>query len=182
MDRKIHKTRPAAPGVSSIATVGKVVGSIPVQLGTDFLAHFSEQLYSSPTKAFEELVANSWDAGARSVWIRFPDSLSDSDASVFVLDDGESMDVSGLRILWQVAHSDKRSRASAHQRPIIGKFGIGKLATYVLANKLTYICKAGDGVIRAVTMDYGSIKAPGKKPSFIQDHCCPVNARLVSGN
>ena len=40
---------------------------------------------------------------------------------------------------------------------MIGKFGIGKLATYVLANKLTYICKAPDGVVRRVTMDYSDI-------------------------
>ena len=40
---------------------------------------------------------------------------------------------------------------------MVGKFGIGKLATYVLANRLTYICKAEDQVIRRVTMDYGEI-------------------------
>ena len=50
----------------------------------------------------------------------------------------------------------KASRYSS-ERQVIGKFGIGKLATYVLANKLTYICKAPDGVIRRVTMDYGDI-------------------------
>ena len=39
----------------------------------------------------------------------------------------------------------------------IGKFGIGKLATYILANEVTYICKADDGIIRAVMMDYREI-------------------------
>ncbi len=74
-----------------------------------------------------------------------------------VLDNGVSMDEEGLRQLWHIAFSPKRGKAMDHGRPIIGKFGIGKLATYVLANKLTYICKASDGTIRRVTMDYGEI-------------------------
>lgn len=51
----------------------------------------------------------------------------------------------------------KKNVKELYGRPVIGKFGIGKLATYVLANKLTYICKAADGVIRRVTMDYASL-------------------------
>ena len=77
--------------------------------------------------------------------------------SLAVIDDGVSMDLNGLRDLWQIGISPKRSedgteKINAGRRPI-GKFGIGKLATYVLARELTYVCRA-DGVIRAVTMDY----------------------------
>src|SRR6202022_3542412 len=46
-------------------------------------------------------------------------------------------------------------------RKRIGKFGIGKLATYQLCNELTYVCKYADGIIRVVTMDYRQID--GKK-------------------
>ena len=161
---------PTPAAAMRIETIGEVVGTIPVQLGGNFLQHFSEQLYSSPHKAFEELIANSWDAGARTVWIRLSPDLNDPGAVVAVLDDGTSMDQGGLSELWQVAYSTKRSKPSPHGRPCIGKFGIGKLATYVLANKLTYVCRAQDGQIRAVTMDYGYFK-PDKngKPVFIED-------------
>ena len=41
-------------------------------------------------------------------------------------------------------------------RDPIGKFGIGKRATYVLAEELTYICRRDEGYL-AVTMDYSRV-------------------------
>jgi hypothetical protein len=141
-----------------IENIGKPKATISVEISARFLEHFSEQLYSSPQKAFEELISNGWDAGASRVDVRIsPNLKSDPMATMAVLDDGVSMDEDGLRQLWHIAFSPKRGKATDHGRPVIGKFGIGKLATYVLANKLTYICKAHDGKIRRVTMDYGEI-------------------------
>lgn len=139
-------------------TIGHTSGdNIPVELSTRFLEHFSEQLYSSPQKAFEELISNGWDAGASRVDVRISPTLNDPQATMCVLDNGVSMDVQGLHQLWRIAFSPKESQPVQNGRSMIGQFGIGKLATYVLANKLTYICKAADGVIRRVTMDYGEI-------------------------
>jgi len=121
------------------------------------LEHFSEQLYSSPQKAFEELISNGWDAGANLVDVRVATDLQAPDATMAVFDNGTSMDLAGLRELWHIAFSPKEGRTVEHGRPLIGKFGIGKLATYVLANRLTYICRATDGVIRRVTMNYGDV-------------------------
>ena len=138
-------------------SVGTKTTDISVEISTRFLEHFSEQLYSSPQKAFEELVANGWDAGADFVDIRIPDDLASKQATIAVFDNGISMDESGLRELWHIAFSPKKDSRIQHGRQMVGKFGIGKLATYVLANRLTYICKAEDQVIRRVTMDYGDI-------------------------
>lgn len=137
--------------------IGHESTKIPVELSTRFLEHFSEQLYSSPQKAFEELISNGWDAGADYVDVRISTDLTDKNATMCVLDNGTSMDAEGLRQLWRIAFSPKKDAPVQHGRAVIGKFGIGKLATYVLANKLTYICKASDGVIRRVTMNYGEI-------------------------
>ena len=137
--------------------IGDQVATIPVELSTRFLEHFSEQLYSSPQKAFEELISNGWDAGADIVDVRVGTDLSAADATLAVFDNGASMDLQGLRDLWRMAFSPKEGRTTEHGRPLIGKFGIGKLATYVLAERLTYICKAHDGVIRRVTMNYGEV-------------------------
>ena len=138
-------------------TIGRAVQKIPVEVSTRFLEHFSEQLYSSPQKAFEELISNGWDAGAEVVDVRISEDLKASGATMAVIDNGTSMDADGLRDLWHIAFSPKRDRPIEHGRPVIGKFGIGKLATYVLARKLTYICKAPDGIIRRVTMDFGTL-------------------------
>ena len=138
-------------------TVGRKVSTIPVELSTRFLEHFSEQLYSSPQKAFEELISNGWDAGADLVDVRVDTDLGARDATMAVFDNGASMDEAGLRELWHIAFSPKQGRRTEHGRPLIGKFGIGKLATYVLAQRLTYICKADDGIIRRVTMNYGDV-------------------------
>ena len=145
--------------VSSVTPddVGKLVAKIPVELSTRFLEHFSEQLYSSPQKAFEELISNGWDAGADIVDVRIAPDLKDPTATLAVFDNGISMDESGLRELWHIAFSPKQNLKTQYGRPVIGKFGIGKLATYVLAERLTYICKAEDGVIRRVTMNYGEV-------------------------
>lgn len=145
--------------IAPIEAIGRQVATIPVELSTRFLEHFSEQLYSSPQKAFEELISNGWDASADVVDVRISDDLRAPGATMALIDNGSSMDETGLRALWHIAFSPKRDRPKQNGRFVIGKFGIGKLATYVLASKLTYICKAADGIIRRVTMDYTVVEA-----------------------
>jgi len=93
------------------------------------------------------------------VWVHVPADLDVADAYMSVIDDGVSMDFKGLKELWQVGDSPKRQLDGEDvvhaNRPPIGKFGIGKLATYVLAEKITFICK-DETKILAVTMDFGS--------------------------
>lgn len=165
-----------APRVRSI---GVQDGQVKVSIGARFLELFSEHLYSSPNKAFEELVANSWDAGASVVHIGVPQNLSEESATVWVLDDGESMDLVGLQMLWAVAKSEKRQRSTTSDRPQIGKFGVGKLATYILARELTCVCKASDGVIRAVAMDYGQF---AENPDVLHLEEIPLSVRRLDEN
>src|SRR5215813_8164281 len=108
-------------------TIGQPSGKIPVELSTRFLEHFSEQLYSSPQKAFEELISNGWDAGADCVDVRISSNLQDPNATLCVLDNGESMDEEGLRGLWRIAFSPKNGIPVQYGRRVIGKFGIGSL-------------------------------------------------------
>jgi hypothetical protein len=157
--------------IKKIDGIGNYAKSINVELSTRFLEHFSEQLYSSPQKAFEELISNGWDAGADFVDIRISENLLDPTATMCILDNGASMDEDGLKELWHIAFSPKRDNPTRFGRSVIGKFGIGKLATYVLASKLTYICKSDDGKIRRITMDYGDIdkKKDAKAETLISD-------------
>jgi hypothetical protein len=160
----------AAAVESAVADIGSSSDQIKVTIGPQFLNLFSEQLYSSPNKAFEELVSNSWDAGATSVYIGVPESLTAPGATVWVLDNGESMDLDGLAALWDVGNSPKSEVSTSNGRPQIGKFGIGKLSTYILAHQLTYICRASDGIVRAVTMDYRRIDGTDDPPKSLHLH------------
>lgn len=165
---------------SNLVTAGNIVDKINVTIGPQFLNLFSEQLYSSPNKAFEELVANSWDAGATVVHIGVPEDLTNDHAIVWVLDNGESMDKDGFVDLWSVAATSKPKISPTNGRLQIGKFGIGKLATYVLAHQLTYICKANDGVIRAVTMDYRRIEQETDAKTKLHIDPLPLEIRCLS--
>lgn len=144
-------TSPASP---AFARAGRETGSINVLLSYRIVELFSEGLYSSPNKAIEELVANSFDAGARRVHVLLSPNLHDQGATIAVIDDGEGMDGDGLKKHWLIGVSDKRSlsRLPGNRNPI-GKFGIGKLATYVLANRLTHITKCG-GSFFSTSMDF----------------------------
>ncbi len=147
---------PKAPTVPpTVSDLGHAVDQIEVVVSGHFLELFSSNLYSSPNKAFEELVSNSWDAGASTTYIRVPVDLAANAATIAILDNGESMDASGLKQLWRVGTSEKPGLKAL--RAQIGKFGIGKLSTYLLAERLTYICRAKDGIVRSVEMNYNDI-------------------------
>src|SRR5260370_11812647 len=149
VEEHLEREPPAEPPVeiepADFVAGGTQLDTIAVNINFGIIEQFSEGLYSSPNKTFEELVTNSYDAGATSVWVRIPDDLANASAIIAVIDNGESMDLGGLRGLWQIVDSTRRSRppARAGRKPV-GKFGIGKLATYVLANELTYVCKRED--------------------------------------
>src|SRR2546421_3153197 len=94
------------------STVGKETEKIDVRLSYRIVRLFSEGLYASPNKAIEELVANSFDAGALRVSIFLPADFHEQRATIAVLDDGEGMDARGLKRHWLIGKSDKRDLAS----------------------------------------------------------------------
>ena len=143
--------------LAAVRSTGQEVDEFPIAIGPRFLELFSENLYSSPNKAFEELVANSWDANATAVHVSIPDDIKAESACIWVLDNGISMDIEGFKTLWMIT-SDHKRKLKNTGRPQIGKFGIGKLATYILASEITFICKAADGKIRTVPVNYQDIE------------------------
>jgi Histidine kinase-, DNA gyrase B-, and HSP90-like ATPase len=143
--------------------LGKNKSNIEVRISYRIIQLFSEGLYSSPHKAVEELVSNAFDAGATNVHVILPIDLTTEGATITVVDDGIGMDEKGLNEHWLIGVSYKRDagRKAPKGRKQIGKFGIGKLATYVLANRLTHISKFG-GTYHSTSMDYAKIPAgPG---------------------
>ena len=128
---------------------------IPVELSYTIVDLFSEDLYSSPNKAIEELVSNSFDADAKKVHVLF--AQANTKDAIAVIDDGQGMGPRELKQHWLIGKSNKRDLPSAPLgRKQIGKFGIGKLATYVLANRLKHVSKI-DGKYYSTSMDYRRI-------------------------
>lgn len=139
----------------ALDSLGTKVGDpLPVTLSPELVGLLSEQLYRSPSKAIEELVVNGFDAEADESRIFVPEAGQDA-PFIVVYDDGVGMTYEGLADLWKVGRPKLRDDTlfERKQRKQIGKFGIGKLSTYAVANRVTYVTKNGDQHL-AVTIDY----------------------------
>lgn len=140
----------------SIMELGEETTTIHVRMANEAVQLLSAQLYQSPIKAIEELVVNSYDADASECRVFFPLPSNTQATYVAVYDNGIGMDQEGLRNLWQIGRSKKREEDLSkrrYDRKQIGKFGVGKLATYVIANELTYLTKS-NGRILSVSVDF----------------------------
>lgn len=147
-------------GVSLVAA-GSEEAPLEVALSHELVTLLSEQLYQSPMKAIEELVVNSFDADAKVCRLSIPEDLRPGASKpVVVYDDGIGMDKAGLEDLWHIGHSRKREEQieKARERKQIGKFGIGKLATYSIARRITYITRVENGDILTTSLDFDEFK------------------------
>ncbi len=143
--------------------------NVAVDISYDIIRHVSAQLYTTPRKAIEELICNSYDAGASECHVALPQGSADP---LLVLDNGKSMDLKGIRELWHVAHSPKVGKDEddlriANGRMQIGKFGVGKLAAFALGKRLTHIACV-NSVVRVISVGEKEIKGKkgGRAPIF----------------
>ncbi len=155
-----------ANSLSQYQEIGK---KVEVLLSNELVRLLSEQLYQSPLKAIEELVVNAYDADAKECRVFVPLPGDTEKKFIAVYDNGDGMNYEGLVDLWQIGRSNKRSKEVERRsrRKQIGKFGIGKLATYTIANQLTYITKTGEEIL-GITIDFTEFKdesGKGKKSS-----------------
>lgn len=152
-----------------ILNIGKSIGNIKVEISYKIIQLFSAGLYSSPNKAFEELICNSYDAFASYVDVYVPDDLSNEESCIWILDNGEGMNSDELKQLWKIGESNKREGSDRDLRRLqIGRFGIGKLSTYILTRKLTYLSKKDNRFLLA-TMDFDRINSESSDTLFIDE-------------
>jgi hypothetical protein len=149
---------PKAPQLiaDAIGKIGTQEGEkLSVTLSNELVQLLSEQLYQSPLKAIEELVVNAYDAAAKQCRVFVPSPSDQKRRFVVTYDNGFGMDYNGLVDLWQIGRSNKRTSEVEHRanRKQIGKFGIGKLATYTIANKITYLTRTKKTIL-GVTLDF----------------------------
>lgn len=135
-----------------LLNLGTTIDNISVTISYRIIELFSAGLYSSPNKAFEELICNSYDAFAKNVAVYVPDDLTANNAFIWVCDNGEGLNSEELKNLWRIGASNKRINGIRDsRRPQIGQFGIGKLSTYILARKLTYLSKKDSKYLMVTT-------------------------------
>ncbi|MDQ3813149.1 MAG: ATP-binding protein, partial [Armatimonadota bacterium] len=107
-----------------IITSEQQTSAIPVRISYRIIELFSEGLYSSPNKAIEELVSNSFDAGANNVHVLLSSDRTTGDAVIVVVDDGAGMNPEELEQHWIIGKSNKRKlKRLPKGRGQIGKFG-----------------------------------------------------------
>lgn len=143
-----------------IENFGYQQGELHVRLSNQLVHLLSEQMYSSPVKAMEELVVNAYDADASTCRIGFVTDEKAATNAIVIFDDGLGMDHSGFEQLWHVGQSPKIAAdiSPRRRRSVIGKFGIGKLATYAIANKITYISRHQNGTFY-VSCDFSKFQS-----------------------
>lgn len=144
--------------IPTAGELGVKVDHVVLDIDYHIIEHFSKHLYSSPNKAIEELVCNGFDAWATDVRVYLPEGLTRE--HVVVWDNGSSMDIAGLKNLWRIADSTKVGERLAvgpgGTRRMIGKFGIGKLASYTVGGTISHLCRK-ESQFFAVGVDYSDV-------------------------
>lgn len=129
----------------------------------------SQRLYEDKMKAIEELVANAYDADATKVYV----TIANEKGVIIVQDNGVGMDKEGLTNFFDLGTDVKeRTPFSTSGRRKIGAFGIGKIASNRIANKVTlYTLK--NGLFRSVQLDFRKLEKLKKLEDFVVK-CTPV--------
>lgn len=148
------------------------------------IEHLGTQMYKHRAPAIAELVANCWDAGATSVRITLsPAGGYDPATSVItIIDDGEGMDASTIQDRYLVVGRNRRADdvGTSHARKIMGRKGIGKLAGFGLAEKVTVTTWA-TGAAKAVrfSMSLQQLKGDAGKAHDIRFPWTEVDKEAV---
>lgn len=103
-----------------------------IKLDRSVLKQLGSQLYGDTPSVIAELVANSYDADAKNVWI----TVDTSQNNIYVEDDGKGMTAQDINDSFLNIGYDKRDghNVTPLGRKIMGRKGIGKLAVFSLTN------------------------------------------------
>ena len=105
------------------------------------IEHLGIQMYQSPVNAVAELVANAWDADAKTVAIDLPETVTDLAATFVIRDDGVGMDFDECQRHYLAVGRNRRRKQSEERtpagRPVLGRKGIGKFAGFGIASCVT---------------------------------------------
>lgn len=126
-----------------------------LKIDMNVLNHLGIGLYSSTPAVVTEIIANSWDAGAKNV--RIDIGLDE----IVVSDDGKGMSAAYLQDRFLNVGYARRDDPTAIDncgRAVMGRKGIGKLAMFSLANKIEVQSKRDGEAPVAAVIDVEQLK------------------------
>lgn len=117
--------------------------SFKFEISLSVLNHLGRNLYRNFITVLGEAVSNSWDAGAKNVWI----DINSQNSSFSIKDDGTGMTPEDFQNKFlKIGYSKRREggRTAENGRPYIGAKGIGKLALLSCAKRVSVFSKTKD--------------------------------------
>lgn len=145
-----------------------------MSLSLNVLNHLGLNLYSNVPAVLSEAVANAWDADAEHVEV---DILPEKDR-IEIVDDGHGMDEHDvnnrfLRVGYRRREDKDRSNLTPkHNRPVMGRKGIGKLSLFSIA-RIVEIYTTRNGEQHAFRMDVDEIKEAIGQENPVNDSMQP---------
>ena len=127
-----------------------------MRINLNVLNHLGLNLYSNFPAVLSEVVANSWDADAENVDIKIEKDR------ITITDDGHGMSEVDINTKYLNVGYERRKnepvRTSKHDRPVMGRKGIGKLSLFSIAN-IVEIQTVKAGKKRGFVMSTAAIRA-----------------------
>ncbi|MFC7137991.1 ATP-binding protein [Halobaculum litoreum] len=116
--------------------------NLAMRFDLNVLKHLGLRMYTSLPAVISEYVANAWDAWATEVKIRIPQDESMSpDYQITIQDNGRGMTKQEINDEFLVVGRNRRVdedkdyvEKDGHQRKVMGRKGIGKLAGFGVAD------------------------------------------------
>lgn len=140
------------------------------------IEHLGLKLYQNkPTNVLAELISNSWDADAENVWL-----VIEKD-HIVVYDDGDGMTREVLADNYLVIGKKKRTpdnieQLTAKGRKMMGRKGIGKLAPFGIAQKLSlFTISRQTGLCYWITIDLHELLAESQEETEQQHYSYKPN-------
>ena len=149
--------------------------------------HLGLQMYSGAVPAIAELVANAYDADARSVEIEVPlDAAIDANSEIVIRDDGLGMTFQDVNDKYLLVGRDRRvsgADRSPGGRLVLGRKGLGKLAGFGIAKIIT-ITTISAGHLTSFQMSYDDLVTSNTntyRPVVLEDRPLQNNEMRSNG-
>jgi hypothetical protein len=132
------------------------------------LEHLGVQMYKRRDVAIAELVANCWDAGAQLVHVSVNDGVG-ANSYIAITDDGCGMTDDQVQAEYLVLGRNRRESQDigGAGRRVMGRKGIGKLAGFGIASRMT-VESWRDGSVTTLALDLGSLKTNAGEAAQIE--------------
>jgi len=143
------------------------------------------RMYTSLPPVISELIANSWDADAKNVYVTMPEGTITEDSILSVEDDGCGMTFDEVNRAFLTVGRNRRSDSGTDVSPILhrkvmGRKGIGKLSVFGVA-RIVEVETTKQGNRTAFRMDIEKIRSTRPRRDYEPEIIKPTAATNTQG-